>query len=181
MRPSYKYVDSYRYTHFPYKPLRNFQRFEDMSGFLIEARYELRDMQPHGEHGQRQRGVDYFGRDGRRAWVGVQAKLRSFGSLTRRTVEKDVRLAEGFHHLHHPLRRYVIVTSALPSKRLRNFVGELSCSYVSRKMFSIEILFWPDVCEMLDSHPDIARRFYPLPKPPRNHNIRHLSLNRLRV
>jgi hypothetical protein len=166
---------------FPYKPLRNFQRFEDMGGDLVAARFNLRDMQPHGQHGQRQRGVDYFGYDDRGACVGVQAKLRSTGSLTRHAVENDVRQAEGFHCLLQPLHRYVIVTSALPSDRLRNFVEELSCSYVSRRMFHIEIYFWTDVCEMLDGHPHIARRFYPLPKPPKAYGDWDFSLNRLRV
>ncbi|WNG40075.1 hypothetical protein F0U61_45140 [Archangium violaceum] len=159
MRFSHKFVDSYKFRHFPYKPLRNFQRFEDMSGHLIGAYYGLRDMQPHGLHGQRQRGVDYFGHDAKGAWVGVQAKLRSSGSLSCRAVAEDVREAEGFHHLIQPLRRYVIVTSALPGKKLRELVEGRSRYHVSNRMFGIEIFFWPDVCYLLEKHPDVARRF----------------------
>ena len=66
----------------------------------------------HGRRGQKQYGVDVYGRpvDGAGLYRGAQCKLRTMGAqLTEDEIEAEVAVAKGFPHL---LDRLILVNDA---------------------------------------------------------------------
>src|SRR5829696_6676153 len=86
-------------------PLRNWQDFEDLCLDLWRRLWNDPDASKHGRQGQRQAGVDVYGRpEGGREWAGVQCK-RLEDDLTPKMIEEEVAKARTFEPA---LSRFVI-------------------------------------------------------------------------
>ncbi len=90
---------------------RDWQVFEDFCRDLFAAKWGDPETKLHGRSGQKQHGVDVFGRrDGR--WLAVQCKrYREFpeSRLTEAEIRKEVEASKGFGS---PLETLIIATTA---------------------------------------------------------------------
>ena len=116
----------------------------------------------HGRTGQRQSGVDIYGRpDMGDSLAGAQVKGRSssYGSpITEDELRAAVQEAKGFHP---PLSQLVLVTSAPRDASIQQVAREISEQNTAEGLFSVEAWSWQDVEERLASHPELVRLYYP--------------------
>ena len=116
----------------------------------------------HGRTGQRQQGVDIYGRpDVSLGLVGLQVKGKNQGfdsQLTKREMELEIENAREFTPA---LERLVFVTSAPRDAAVQRVARALSEENTRKGLFSVEVLGWDDVEERLASHPDLLKMYYP--------------------
>ncbi len=136
---------------------RDWQIFEDFCRDLFAAEWEDPETQKHGRSGQKQRGVDVFGRrDG--LWQGVQCK-RKRGSSESRLKEDEIRaevdMACGFKP---PLQTLVIATTAPPDAETQTLAARITSEHGEGGL-RVVVFGWSELCERLQSHPRLFRRW----------------------
>jgi transcriptional regulator with XRE-family HTH domain len=150
----------------PYKyiPPTKYSEFEDICLAILTPVFKT----PFTLLGNRdliakQHGVDLFGRDPRSRVIAVQAKLRnSKKGLTFDEIEREIEKARNSPlNARRGIREYIIATTARADGDLQCRVERLSSENIERDQFSIRILFWDNICRMLDDHPQVARQIYP--------------------
>ncbi len=105
-------------------------------------KYEHVDL--NGRKGQRQDGVDVYGcyiDSGN--WFGMQCKVRK-KSLEESEVREDIENAKSFTP---KISKYIFVTTALRDAKIQGVIRSINSSKIYK--FSIEIIFWEDIEEML--------------------------------
>ena len=99
-------------------PLDNWPLFEDLCWDLWRRIWKDPGAQKNGRNGQRQAGVDVFGRpNGGTQWEGVQCKLKGEDAgLTRKEILAEVAKAQTFKPL---LSRLIFATTAPRDKEVQ--------------------------------------------------------------
>jgi hypothetical protein len=141
-------------------PLEDEDVFEEFCLALWKRILNDPNAQLNGRRGQRQAGVDLFGRrNGIGEWVGVQCKVRTGGTLSESVIAKDV---EGAKHFNPRLNELVFATTAKRDQVLQGFVRTLSDENIRLGYFSISVFSWDDIeLELSDEkNLDICQRFY---------------------
>ena len=88
-------VNSLRTVEIP--PIKDEYVFEDFCLDYWKRKLNNVDVQKNGRRGQRQQGIDIFGRDGSLQWVGVQCKVKSTGDrLTESECNENIKKAFAF-------------------------------------------------------------------------------------
>jgi tetratricopeptide (TPR) repeat protein len=145
-------------------PPKNWQDFEDLCHALWEREWDCPTIQRNGRSGQKQRGVDIFGRPrGHDEFFGIQCKLKSGDTagppiLTRDEVEEEVAEAKGFAP---PLKHLIIATTAPSDANIQVFVRELSERHGRLGLFQIDVMAWPEIKARLAKHEPVLERYYP--------------------
>ena len=142
-------------------PLKEYEKFENLCLDLWKRIVRDKHLQKNGRPGQRQNGVDIFGRkDGTMNWVGIQCKVKSAGErLTEAEVEEEIRKASNFNP---QLSEYIVVTTASRDQRLQEFVRAKTAEHINRRLFPIHVVFWDDIELELarEDNLDIYYRYY---------------------
>ena len=141
-------------------PLDDEDRFEDLCLALWKRLLNQPATQPNGRRGQRQHGVDLFGRrDQSAAWVAIQCKVRSGGVLSEKDVLADVESAKQFNPR---LSEMVFATTARRDADLQELARTLTEKNLSEGYFSVTISSWDDIRnEISQEHNlDLCRRFF---------------------
>ena len=115
----------------------------------------------HGRRGQKQYGVDVYGRpvDGAGLYRGAQCKLRTMGAqLTEDEIEAEVAEAKGFPHL---LDRLILVTDAPRDKNTQLLVDQVNEREIAKGGFQVAIWFWDNVTERLAARRHLLVKYYP--------------------
>lgn len=115
----------------------------------------------HGRRGQKQHGVDVYGRPTDRAGVyrGAQCKLRTKGDqLTEDEIEAEVAAARSFPH---PLESLILVTDAPRDRNTQILVDQVSAREIANGGFQVAIWFWDNVTERLAAHRRLIVKHYP--------------------
>src|SRR5688572_11331053 len=94
-----------------FPPPLGWDELEELCWDLFSVEWQDPGAVRHGRQGQRQDGVDLYGRrHGRGSYIGVQCKVHGQrSSLTFQEVEAEVAKAEGFTP---PVGRFIIATTA---------------------------------------------------------------------
>jgi hypothetical protein len=141
-------------------PIKDEDVFEEFCLVLWKRILNDPNAQLNGRRGQRQKGVDLFGRrDGIGEWVGVQCKVRTDGTLSTADIVEDVEKAK---HFNPRLSELVFATTAKRDQALQEFVRNLSDQNIKDGHFPINVFSWNDI-ELELSHEtnfDICQRFY---------------------
>ena len=141
-------------------PLDDEERFEDLCLALWRRILNQPAAQRNGRRGQRQQGVDLFGRrDGSSAWVAIQCKVRSGGSLSDADVLNDVRSAKEFNPR---LTEMVFATTARRDPGLQEYVRVLTDANLAEGYFSVSVWSWDDIREEIskEENLDLCYRFF---------------------
>ncbi len=141
-------------------PPKDEKEFESLCLALWKQILRDPNAQFNGRRGQRQHGVDLFGkRPETLDWVGVQCKVRSDGTLTEDDIISDAKKARNFNPR---LSELVFATTAPRDESLQAFARELTEQNAKSGSFVVSVFSWDDILLELseESNLDICRRFY---------------------
>jgi hypothetical protein len=142
-------------------PLADDAEFDRLCRDLFRHHWPVEDDQLNGRSGQRQHGVDFYGRDPQGRWRGGQSKSRNSPTapLGEAEVREEVRKALEFTPT---LHEYVIATSGPRDARLQQIAREITDAHRKRRprRFSVKIYFWDDLLELLHQYPDVRAAYY---------------------
>lgn len=141
-------------------PLKDEQEFENLCLALWKRILRDPNAQLNGRKGQRQHGVDLFGRRSETLdWVGVQCKVRSNGILTKEDVIADCEKAKNFNP---KLSEIAFATTAPRDESLQELARELTEQNKKNGHFMVTVSSWDDIQLELseEGNLDICRRFY---------------------
>lgn len=141
-------------------PLKNEDEFENLCLSLWKRILGDPNVQLNGRRGQRQHGVDLFGRRAETLnWIGVQCKVRNEGILTKSEIISDVEKAK---HFNPRLSELVIATTAKRDEKVQALARTLTEMNIKNGSFAVHIFSWDDIQSELseESNLDICRKFY---------------------
>ncbi|MXW20209.1 MAG: hypothetical protein F4Z95_05340 [Gammaproteobacteria bacterium] len=144
-------------------PPKDWVRFEDLCLALFKQVWNDPLAQKNGRRGQRQNGVDIFGSPASKGDVywGVQCKApdtRYGGGPTLAELEAEVEKAENFSP---KLDRWILATTAPRDATLQQFAREISVERREKDLFSVHVLGWDEILDLLAGAPDVISNFYP--------------------
>ncbi|WP_395455472.1 hypothetical protein [Acidovorax delafieldii] len=149
------------YANVRMPPPKSWDEFETIVCSAAKNRWKSADFTQHGRQGQRQDGVDVYGKDDKSRLMGLQCKNTWCGVATG-TIEDEIGKAESFNP---QLDHLYIVTTAETDKKLQEFVRELSERRKEAGKFEVSILFWTDVWHDLTLEDSRLFQHYPQLQP----------------
>lgn len=141
-------------------PLDDEDRFEDLCLYLWRRILNQPATQRNGRRGQRQHGVDLFGRRNQSAnWVAIQCKVRTGGALSEEDVFNDVERAKSFNPR---LKEMVFATTARRDASLQEYARTLTDKNLAEGYFAVSISSWDDIREEIskEENLDLCHRFF---------------------
>jgi hypothetical protein len=140
----------------------NWQDFELLCWSLWKTIWGDPGTQRHGRSGQKQDGVDIFGRPNKRKeWAGVQCKGKenfTNQQLTETELISEVDKAKNFEP---SLSAFIVATTAPRDERIQEAARKLTDLHKSAGLFTVSVCSWNDIEElMLEHKPKIARDWY---------------------
>lgn len=149
------------YANLRMPPPKSWDEFEAIVCSAAKNRWKSPDFALHGRQGQRQDGVDVYGKDDKGRLVGLQCK-NTWSGLSTATVTSEVEKAESFKPA---LTHLYVATTADTDKNLQEFVRELSAARSKAGGFEVSVLFWTDVWHDLTLDETRLFQHYPQLKP----------------
>jgi hypothetical protein len=144
-------------VHLP-KPM-NWQDFESAMRVLVACDIADPTTQMHGRQGQKQDGVDIYGRRAGGGWVGVQCKLRLDRPITVDELRAELEKARGFEP---PLAEYVLATTAKRNKAIQREARRLTeASQSGPHPIAVSVWSWDDIEQMAAVHAAARKAFDP--------------------
>lgn len=135
---------------------RTSEDFESYCRSVLKEHWPSHDIQKNARRGQKQNGVDLYGHTPNGKLNGAQCKLHEEGKdLTREEVLEEVEKAKTFTP---PLSHYVIATTAPTDPALQQLARELTQAHQALNLFSVQVMSWDDITEILNEYPTVARR-----------------------
>jgi len=151
------------FRHKQIAPPKNWDLFEDLCLALFRALWRDPMAQRHGRNGQAQHGVDIFGSQDSQGVIalGVQCKGkdRAYGrKATVKELSTEIVKAERFTP---SLNHFVFATTADKDGPLQRAAWEISRKRVAAGKFSVTVLGWSDIQNLLADAPAALQAFYP--------------------
>lgn len=143
-----------------YPRLKDADEFEDLIRDLCALQWGDPDTKRNGRKGQKQHGVDVYGRPvgGRGVYRGAQCKLRSTDAqLSEKEILNEIKAAREFPH---QLDKLIIVTDAQRDAHTPKIVDSFNETEINQGGFSIAIWFWEDVTDRIALYPPLMVKFY---------------------
>ena len=141
-------------------PPADWQKFERITCELFSAEWQCR-AEPHGRQGQAQHGVDVYGQPkGKAAWHGIQCKQKDSlagTTVTPAELKAEVKKALNFQP---PLARFILATTGDRDAAVQDAARRLTKAHQKRRLFSVEVFFWPDFLALYGEYLDVFRRHY---------------------
>ncbi|PMR74059.1 hypothetical protein C1H69_15430 [Billgrantia endophytica] len=141
------------------------EEFESIVKSALELRWRTSDLTMHGRQGQKQNGVDLYGRDDLARLVGIQCKLTT-NSINESLINEEIFNAENFQPA---ISTLYIATTSPSDVKLQQYVRILSMARAQEGKFSVGILFWMDIIQDLTKDVNAVRRHYPQMFPASEH------------
>jgi len=156
----YAAADAAGVSRYQYPPLASWNEFERLCRDLFKNDWNSRITSLNGRNGSRQNGVDIYRYPGggQEIW-GVQCKGKEIYPEKKITIDKiedEIDEALGFEPV---LSHYIFATTMRRDVKLQRDLRKLV-----RRIdlpFSVEIVFWDDIEDMIADMPDIQRKYYP--------------------
>ncbi|MDF2800655.1 MAG: hypothetical protein K0S61_558 [Anaerocolumna sp.] len=127
--------------------IANEDLFEDFCMDYWKKRLNDKNAQRNGRRGQRQDGVDIFGRTESKDWVGIQCKVKSKGDrLTEKECEEEISKALTFNP---KLSEYYILTTAPRDATLQKYIRGKDDEHIKKSQFRVCVMFWDDIEQAL--------------------------------
>lgn len=138
-------------------PPKGWDEFEEIVLSAAKLRWDSTDFFRHGRQGQRQDGVDIFGKDKNGREIGLQAK-NTLDGVTEAMAKAEIGNAGSFQP---KLDVLYIVTSAPTDAPTQQVVRNLSKAQIAAGSFQVEILFWNDVFQDLAKDDAVFFKHFP--------------------
>lgn len=135
-------------AHSEIRPPQSWDEFELIVRDLYAHEWGDRRTQLHGRSGQRQHGVDLYGRPRALSgqYAGIQCKRSAEGKLTRQHIDAEIAEAEQFTP---PLAEYIIATTESRDAQLQEHVRAINQVRHDTGKFPVHLVFWEDLRGML--------------------------------
>jgi tetratricopeptide (TPR) repeat protein len=151
-------------THFgpPYALPRNSEELRRLCLKLLRRHWQMPSLERYQEAGDRELGIDLLEVSGRPRLFAARCDLRE---LRQTPSVAELREAVGrATSLSLPIGHFAIATTAWRSKALKRAVFELNLENRAANLFTIDVLCWEDIEELLDEYPDVLTEFESSPK-----------------
>ena len=142
-----------------YPPPRNEYDFELLCLRLLRQHWRRPQLQQFGRRGDEQYGIDIFDPSPSTPVMVAQCKLHNDKPLTAKEVRAEVNKARGFPG---SIDAYLLLTTSKLTTSVQNAVKDLNNSQKTSKGFSIELLGWEQIEDLLDHYPNVREGFYGL-------------------
>lgn len=143
-------------------PPKTWQHFESLCRDLWAEIWCFPDTKKHGRRGQAQQGVDFYGRPNSGArWAAVQCKGKN--NYTDKKVTEDEFNAEVKKALDFepPLKEFTLATTGPRDAKIQKLARIITTRHVTNGLFSVEVVAWEDIVELLEGHPTVLEKYYP--------------------
>jgi tetratricopeptide (TPR) repeat protein len=148
------------FSNYQIPPLAKWAVFEDLCLSIWKRIWNDDTAQKYGRKGQKQNGVDLFGRPNKgNEYVGVQCKCKENmlgAKLTIPEIKKEINLAIKFKP---ELKEYIIATTSVRDVNIQKYCMEVTLEHKKINKFSVGVLFWEDIKELITEEEIV--RFYP--------------------
>jgi len=136
---------------------KSWDEFEDISADIIKKIWKSDYVTRNGRSGQKQNGVDIFGKPSKfnGDYCGVQCKNKN---MTFAEVKEEITKAENFKP---PLKEFIFTIGSERDIKLQEEFRILDSERVSGNKFSVQVLFWEDICLILAEYPDLMEKHFP--------------------
>ncbi len=134
--------------------------FESLIRDICALEWDDPDTEKFGRKGQKQNGVDVYGRptDHPGKYRGAQCKLRTKGaSLSEKEVEAEVTEARRFPH---KLDALIIVTDGPRDTDVQIIIDKINERELNSGGFRVIIWFWENIIERLSVYPSLIVKYY---------------------
>lgn len=151
-------------THFgpPYAIPRNPDELRRLCLKLLRRHWQMPYMERFRDAEDRELGIDLLEISGRAQLSAVRCELRvQSDPLSSDELKNRIDRATT---LSLPIGHFVIATTAWRSKSLKRTVFDLNRTNRRANHFTIEVLCWEDIEELLDEYPDVLTEFESTPK-----------------
>ncbi|WP_316169055.1 MULTISPECIES: hypothetical protein [unclassified Bradyrhizobium] len=141
------------------RPPVSWDKFEEICADLFERIWNDYQLVRYGRQGQRQNGVDIYGKeDG--AHSGVQCKGKRNWPLTTLTtaeIDAEVKKAKEFRP---SLKNFIIVTTAENDVHITDHANAISEKHAARGLFRVTVFGWSELVRRLYNYPDLVRKHF---------------------
>ena len=136
-----------------FNPPQNWQDFEKLLLGLAEVKWEQSGYQMYGRSGQDQSGIDIYGYDNEKIFIGIQCKLKSdtdkdgkllTSSLLKESMVKD-EIAKAEKISKPKIERYLFATTSSRDTKIQDVIRNINHQRIKNNKFSVEIWFWEDI------------------------------------
>ncbi len=141
-------------------PPKSWDEFEDLCADLFALEWGDKNAVRHGRQGQSQNGVDFYGRNGKGNFAGVQCKGKRRwppAKLTEKEIDGEVAKALRFRP---PLKEFTIATSSDDDTRLQAHVRAITSRHKTKGLFSVHVLGWNELARRLTRYPSLIEKHY---------------------
>lgn len=142
-------------------PPTKWQDFETLCWDLWRSIWNDPTTQKNGREGQRQYGVDIYGRPNLGlAWAGVQAKGKD-NFLKKALTEKELVAEVDKARLFRPqLSQFIIATTGPKDVKIEQIERLITEANFSAGSFSVSVYGWTDILMCLEDYPDIFKKHF---------------------
>jgi len=146
-------------SNFQLSPLSNWEDFEDLCFNIWKRIWNDDTAQKSGRKGQKQNGVDFYGRSNKgNKYVGVQCKCKENmleSKLTIGEIKEEINKAKNFKP---ELSEYIIATTSFRDVNIQKFCRKVTLEHKEKDIFSVTVCFWEDIKEKITE--EEIRRYY---------------------
>lgn len=147
-------------SHYQYYPLASWKDFERLCKDLFAEHWNTNVISIYGREGCIQNGVDIYGQlNNKQGIYGIQCKSKDIypeKSLSRSEIEIEINKAKKFIP---ELSHYIIATTARKDPKTQSVLLELVKEL--EPSFSVEIMFWDDISDLIDKYQSVKDVYYP--------------------
>lgn len=142
------------------QPPSNERDFERLCVDVLRAHWLGSNPQTWGRRGQKQQGVDIIDLQAIEPLRAAQCKWKGLGLfVTPAEIQAEVDKALQFAHGGLTIGRYVILTTADNDTEAQGKILEINRAHRSSGHFSVELLAWPAIEEIIRNNPELFRRY----------------------
>ncbi len=151
-------------THFgpPYALPRNQDELRRLCLKLLRRHWRMPQLERYHNTNDRDLGIDLLEVSGRPRLSAALCELRELREPP--TVAELRNAVERAATLSLPIGHFIIATTAWRSKTLRRAVYELNLANRKANLFTVDVLCWEDLEDLLDEYPDVLTEFESTPK-----------------
>src|SRR5260370_11412222 len=138
---------------------KDWDEFEEMCADVFGAEWNDRNVTRYGRQGQRQHGVDIYGKPSG-SYAGVQCKgRRAWPPRPLTTGEIDAEIAKALK-FSPPLAEFTFATIAADDARIQDHVRLVTERHAGHGLFSVHVVGWDEFIRKLTKHPNLIEKHY---------------------
>ncbi|WP_157019982.1 HTH domain-containing protein [Mesorhizobium xinjiangense] len=139
---------------------KSWDAFEEMCADLFEREWRYPNTERYGRQGQRQNGIDIYGRPNGAGHAGVQCKGKAKWppkKLTVSEIDREVAKALKFRP---KLTELIFTTTAENDVAIQDHVHSITEKHEQSGFFSVHVYWWSEITRRLTRHEDLIRKHF---------------------